>query len=167
MTAVEYISDMEEIFNASWSLFQHVVADEFTLSERLPVPPALSAKDLRGGPTEIINVLRIRRINLHPVKSDEDSAPESISDTEDWLNWNGDLENSNNSEDDCMAEFESNKQQDNSIEDPQCPEQRDVSVAQNVSGLIRPTRKHKRQAEKLLVIVNAMETRRQKGVEKY
>jgi len=97
MTAVGYISDMEEIVNASWSLFQHDGAAAFKFSERSPLPPALSAKDLPGGPTQILNVCRIQRINCHPVKSDGDSAPESISDTDDWLNWNGDLDNPNDS----------------------------------------------------------------------
>jgi hypothetical protein len=83
MTAVRYISDTEEIVKASWSLFQHDGAAAFKLSERSPLPPPLSAKDLPGGRTQILNVRRIRRINHHQVESDEDSAPESISNTED------------------------------------------------------------------------------------
>jgi hypothetical protein len=49
MTAVGYISNTEEIVKASWSLFQHHGAAAFTLSERSPLPPELSAKDLPGG----------------------------------------------------------------------------------------------------------------------
>ena len=56
MIAIGYISDTEEIFNASWSLFQHDGAAAFTLSERSPLPPALPAKDLSGGGTQILNV---------------------------------------------------------------------------------------------------------------
>jgi len=100
MTTVGYISDTEEIVKASWSLFQHDGAAAFKLSERSPLPPALSAKDLPGGRTQILNVCRIERINCHPVESDDDSTPESISDTDDWLNWNGDLDNPNDSEED-------------------------------------------------------------------
>jgi len=74
------------------------------------VPPALSAKDLPGGQTQILNDRRIRRINHHPVESDEDRAPESISDTDDWLNWYGDLDNRNDSEEDCAADDESDKE---------------------------------------------------------
>jgi len=122
MTAVGYISDTEEIVKASWSLFQHDGAAAFKLSERSPLPPALSAKDLPGGRTQIINVRRIRRINRHPVESDVDSAPESISDTEDWLNWNRDLDNPNDSEDHCAAADESDIEHNNGIEDPECPE---------------------------------------------
>jgi len=144
MTAVGYISDMEEIVKSSWSLFQHDGAAAFKLSERSPLPPALSAKDLPGGRTQILNVRRIRRINRHPVESDQDSAPESISDTEDWLNWNGDLDNPNDSKEDCAADDDSDIEHNNCIEDPECPVQQDVSAAPIVPRLVRPTRKSKR-----------------------
>jgi hypothetical protein len=166
MTAVGYISDTEEIVKASWSLFQHDGAAAFKLSERSPLPPPLSTKDLPGGRTQILHIRQIRRINRHPVESDEDSAPESISDTEDWLNWNGDLDNLNDSEDDCTPDVESDMEQDNTIEDPESPEQRDMSAAPNVPRLIRPTRKSKRHAETVLVTVDTIETRRNKGVKK-
>jgi hypothetical protein len=90
MTAIGYISDTEEIVKASWSLFQHDGAAAFKLSERSPLPPALSGKDLPGGRTQILNVRRIWGINRHPVESDEESAPAFISDTGDWLKGNGD-----------------------------------------------------------------------------
>jgi len=51
MTAVGYISDTQESVKASWSLLQHDGAAAFKLSERSPLPPALSAKDLHGGRT--------------------------------------------------------------------------------------------------------------------
>ena len=51
MTAVGYVSDTEEIFEASWSLFHDDGAAVFKLSERSLLPPALSAKDLPGGRT--------------------------------------------------------------------------------------------------------------------
>jgi len=83
MTAIGYISDTEEIVKASWSLFQHDSVGAFQLSERSPLPPALSAKDLPGGRTKILNVRRIGRINCHLVESDDNTAPKSISDTDD------------------------------------------------------------------------------------
>jgi len=132
MADVRYISDMEEIIKASRSLFQHDGAAAFKLSERSPLPPALSAKDLPGGRTQILNVHGIRRINRHPVVSDENSAPESIPDTDDWLNWNGDLDNPNDSEDNCAADDESDMEQNSGIEDSECPEQQDVGAAPNV-----------------------------------
>jgi len=166
ITIVGYISDTEEIVKASSSLFQHDGAAAFKLSERSPLPPALSAKDLPGGRTKILNVCRIRRINRHPVESDEDSAPESIPDTEDRLNWNGDLDNPDDSVEDCAADDDSNIEHKNCIEDPECPEQQDVSATPYVPGLVQPTQKSKRQADKVFVTVNAAETRTNNGGKK-
>jgi hypothetical protein len=126
----------------------------------------LFAKDLPGGETEILNVRRIPRIYRHPVKSDEDSAPDSILDTEDWLNWNGDLDNPNDSKEDYAADDDSDIEHNNCIEDPECPEWQDMSAMLNVPELVWPTRKSTRQAEKVLVMVNAVETRRNKGGKK-
>jgi hypothetical protein len=92
-----------------------------------------------------------------------DSALESISDTNDWLNWNGDLHNPNDTQDDSTADDESDIEQNKGIDVSQCPEQQDVSAAPNVPRLVRPTQKSKRQAQKVLVMVNAVETRRNKG----
>jgi len=139
MTAVGYISDTEEIVKASWSLFHQDRAAALKLLEKLPVPPALSANDLPGGQTEVLNVLRIKRIDRHHAESHEDSSPESLSDTENGLNWNGDLDNPNDSEDDWEADTESDMQLDNCSEESETPELRTVSAAPNVPGLIRPT----------------------------
>jgi len=166
MTAVGYILDTEEIVKASWSLYQHEGAAAFKLSERSPFTPPLSAKDLPGRRTQILNVHRIRRINRHLVQSDENSVPASISDTNDWLHWNGDLDNPTDSEENCAAGDEFDMEYNNGIEDPECPEQQDVGSAPNVPGLVWPTRKSKRQAEKLSVTVNAVETRRNQGGKK-
>jgi hypothetical protein len=138
MTAVGCISDTEEIVNASWSRFHHEGTAAFKLSEKSPVPPALSAKDLPGGRTQVLNVRRIKRIVHHPSKSNEDSSPEPISDTENWLNWNGDLHNRNDSEDDWEADNESDMELDNCSEVSETFEVRNVSAAPNVPGLIRP-----------------------------
>jgi hypothetical protein len=165
MTAVGFISDTEEIVKASWLLFQHDGAAAFKLSETSPVPLALSAKDLPGGRTQILHVRRIRRVNRHPAESDEDSSPESISDTENWLNWNGDLDNPNESEVDWEADNESDIELDNGSDDS-TPEKRNVSATPNVPGLIRPIRRTKKKVEKPLMTVNIMETRRNKGINK-
>jgi len=166
MTTVGYITDTDDFVKASWSVFQHDGTIAYKLSETSPLPPALSAKDLPGGRTQILNVRHSRRINRHPVTSDEDSAPQSILDTEDWLSWIGDLDDPNDSEEDCAADNDSDTEHKNSIEDPECPEQQNESAAPNVPGLVRPTPKSKRQAEKVLVTVNAAETRRNKGGKK-
>jgi len=158
--------DTEQIVKASWSLFPHDGAAAFKLSERSPLPPALSAKVLTGGCTQIFDVRRIWWINCHPVESDEDSATESNSDSKNLLHLNGDCDNPNGSEDDCAADNESDIKHNNGIEDPECPEGQDVSAAPNVPWLIRPTRKSKRHAEMVLVTVNAIERWRNKVVKK-
>ena len=104
MTTLGYISDTEEIIKASWSNFQHDGAAAFKLLEKSPVLPALSAKDLTGGRAQVLNVRRIKTINCHPDKSNQDNSPESISDTEHWINWTEDLDNPKDSEDDREAE---------------------------------------------------------------
>jgi hypothetical protein len=100
------------------------------------------------------------------VESDNDSPPESMSDTQDWLNWNGDLDNPNHSKEDCVAADESDIEHNHGIEDPEYPEQLDVSAAPNVPGLVWPTRKSKRQAEKVSVTLNAVEKWRNTGGKK-
>jgi len=157
---------MEEIVKAPWSPFHHDGAAAFKLSERSPLPPALSAMVVVGGRTQMVIVCRIRRINCHPVECGEESAPESMSDTEHWLNCTGDLNNPNDSETDCAADNQSDEEQNNGIEDPEYPEQQDVSTLPNNPGLLRPTRKSNSQSPMVVVTVNAIETRRNKGVKK-
>jgi hypothetical protein len=144
-------------------LFQHPGPAEFKLSEGSPLPPAFSAKDLCVGQTHILNVHPIRRINRHPVELDADSAPESISDTNDWLNWNGNFDNPNASKDDCAADDESNIEHNNVIEDLECPKQQDVSAAPNVPELVWPIWKSMRHAEKMLLTVNTVDRTRNNG----
>jgi len=132
ITSIGYIWDSEEIIKALWSLFQHDGAAAFKLSGRSPLPPPLSAKDLPGGQTQIFNVRWLGRIDGDPVRSGEDCAPESISDTEDWLNRNRVLDSPNSSEDDCVADGDSDQEQVNSMEDEEFPKQWDVSAARNL-----------------------------------
>jgi len=160
MTAIGYISDTEDIVTAPWSLFHHNGAAAFKLLEWSPFPPALSAKDLHAGWTQILHDHQFRRINHHPVKSDEETTPESISDTKNCLNWNGNLDDPNHCEDNCLADIQSNVVPENGIEVRESLEKRDVSAALIVPRLIRPTPKSKRQAEMVLLTVNAMETGR-------
>ena len=56
MTTIEYISDTEEIIKASLSNVQHAGAAAYPLSERSRLPPALSAHDLPGRRTQVLNV---------------------------------------------------------------------------------------------------------------
>jgi len=117
MTAIGYISDTEKKVKASWSLLQHDGAAAFELSKKSPVLQALSAKDLPGGRTQILNVCQIKWIDCHPAESYDDSSPETISYTKNWLNWNEDLDNPNGSEDHWEADNESDMELDNGSED--------------------------------------------------
>jgi len=111
------------------------------LLERSPLPPAFSAIDLPGGRTQILNFRRIRRIHCHPGESHGATAPESISDSNDWLNWNGDLDNPNDSTEDCAVDDESVIEHNNGIDDLECLEQQNLSATQNVPGFVQLTRK--------------------------
>jgi len=166
MTTAGFISDTKVNVKAPWSLFQHDGAAAFKLTERSPLPAALPTQDLIGGRPQQFDVCRIRRINRHPVESNEHSPSESISDTKDWLNWNGDFDNLDATEDDCTADVESDIEQGNGIEVLECPVQRDGSAAPTVSGLIRPTWNAKKQAAMVFVTVIAIERRMNKGVKK-
>jgi len=99
------------------------------------LPPASSAKDLPGGRTQVLNVCQIKRIDHQLAEGDEDSAPESISDTKNWLDWNGDLHNPNVSDDDWEANDESNVEHDNSNEELESLEKQDVSAGTKCSQI--------------------------------
>jgi hypothetical protein len=137
MTAIGYISDTDKVVNAFCTNFQPDGAAGLKLSERSVQPPALPANDLLGGPTKIMNVHRIKKINRHPAESDKDSPPKSISKAKNLRNWHLDLNNPNVSEANWEADNEFDLEQDNVIQDPGTPAQQDVSAAQNIPGLIR------------------------------
>ena len=109
-----------------------------------------------------MDVLQFNKIDCRLVASDEDSPPESISDTQNWQNWDGDLDNLNDSEDDSKADVESDIELYNGIKDSESPEQQDENAAPHIPGLIQPTRKSKGKAEQVLVMVNALEMRSNK-----
>jgi hypothetical protein len=70
LTAPGYNLDTEEIVKASWSLFEYDGVAAMQLSERSPMPTALSPKDITGGQTQIVYVRQIRRIDPRHVESD-------------------------------------------------------------------------------------------------
>jgi len=74
------------------------------------------------------------------------------------------LDNPNDSEDDCLADVESESEQADGIEESECQEQQDLRAAPNVPGMIRPTPKSTRQGETVLQTVDAMETSRNEGI---
>jgi hypothetical protein len=143
MTAVGYILDVEEIIKAHWSLVQHEAAAAFQLSKSSPLPPALSPKFIPGGQTQKFNVRKVQRFKRYPVDSDKCCSPASISDTENWLHWNGDWDNQNDSDDDRAGDDESDIELNNCIEDSECPEWPDLHDGPNVPGLVRSILKSK------------------------
>jgi len=166
MTTVGYISDTADIIKESWSNFQRDGAASFKMSERSTLPPALSTKNLPGGGTQVLHVRWIKSINRHPVEGDKDSTPDSISDTENWLNWNCHLDSPNDSEQDCKADYESHIEPDNCIKASESPAHWVVSAQPNVPGLIRPTWRSMKNAETGLTTISIMETRSNKGNKK-
>jgi hypothetical protein len=109
------------------------------LLERSHVPPALSGKKLPGGQKHELIVHRIKQIDIHPAERGEDSAPESVSDNEIRLDWTGDLDKPNESEDNWEVDNESEIELDNGIRDSEAKEEQNASAAPNVSRMIRPT----------------------------
>jgi len=146
--------------NASWSNIQHHGAAAFKLSERSPLPPALSAKDLPGGQSQVLNVCWIRRIDHHLTEHDRDCVPQSVSDTETWLSWIGHLDNPTEGKDDCEAHNESDVVLGNAIKSSKKLVHQVVSTGPHVPGLIRTTQRFTRQTVLGLLTVSAMETRR-------
>jgi hypothetical protein len=66
----------------------------------------LSAKDLAGGRTQVLNVHRNKGMDRHLAEGDEGSSPESISGADNWPNRNGHLDNPIDSEDERDVEDE-------------------------------------------------------------
>ena len=106
----------------------------------------------------------MKQIDHHPAESDMDSSPARISDTENQLNWNGDFVNLNNSEDDWVADNESDMERDNGSEDADTQKQRNVSAAPNVPGLIRSLQQSKKNVENVMKMVIIMVMRRNKRI---
>jgi len=163
MTAVWCISDIEETIKTLWSTFRHDGVAAFTLPERPPLPPALTAMDFPAGWTQVLVVCWINRIDCYPVKSDDDSAHESISDIKIWLSWNSRLDNPNVVKDFWEADDKTNVVLDNGISNPKCPEHQVISMAPTVPRLIQPKQRAIKMAEKGFKLVSAMETWRNKG----
>jgi len=63
----------------------------------------------------------MKRIDLHHDESDGDREHRSTSDTKNWLNWNCDIDNPNESEDNSDADVESDIQLDNGIKNLETP----------------------------------------------
>ena len=76
------------------------------------------------------------------------------------------MDNRNDTEDDWVADVESDIPQGNGIDDLEFPEQWAVSAAPNLLGLIRPTWKTKRQADNVFMTLNAIQMMSNQGLKK-
>jgi len=130
MNVVRYITGTQEIIKATWSRFEHdgVAALKSLVSS--PLPPALSAKNLPAEQTKVFNVRWVNWIDHHSSESDEVRAAEGISNTNNWLKGQCDLDNPNKWQDDCKANDGSDIELGNGIKESECPEHRTVSAQQ-------------------------------------
>jgi hypothetical protein len=78
----------------------------------------------------------------------------------------GNLDHTNNSKDNWAEDIKSYIEQYIGIENPECPEEQDITAAPNVLQLIWPTQNSQRQAGKVFVTDNPIEMRRNQGVKK-
>jgi len=163
ITAVEYISVAEAIVKVSWSNFQYNGAAAFKLSKRSPVPPGVSPKDRSAGQTYVLNVRQIKRIGWHPAKIDMDCIHQNISDTENLPDQNGVLDNPNQSEETWVADNESNVELGNGFKDTKTPVLHNVNTAPNFPRLTWTSRRSKKKADQVMIMVNTIETRPNKG----
>jgi hypothetical protein len=76
-----------------------------------------------GGQTQVLSVRQIKKIDRHPAKRDVDSSPDTISDTENWLNFNSEIDNPTDIEDHWEAGNASDMELDYSSEDSEMLEQ--------------------------------------------
>jgi len=111
-----------------------------------------------------LNACGIGRINRHPLENDENCATERIPDTEEWLNWIGDLDDPNDSEKNCGPNVESDLEQGNGTDHLDGLENRDVSSVPNAPRLICHRQQSKRPAEEMSITVNAIKLKKNKAV---
>jgi len=143
-------TDSEDIIKWSGPLSLNDGAAAFEMSEQSQLPLALSPKDLQVGNTQTLIVCGMKWIECHPVESDVNSPPECISIHENWLDWNGDIDNPNASKDNCTADVKCAMWQDIGFEDLEYREKQDVSAAPIVPGLIWHSQKAKSLAENVV-----------------
>jgi hypothetical protein len=79
------------------------------------------------------------------------------------LEWN--LNNSNDSKDNCKADVETDMELDNGMEDLENKERQNVSAVPNIPGLILASQKSKKQAKMKFVTFNVIEMRRNKQMQ--
>lgn len=144
MTAMGYISDTEETQEKSWSTFAHDGVVAFKSNEKA-LPKSLPLTEIGDGQARVRHFRRIRRIDRHPNDTDGDSGGEGHSDTEDWLNWNGDFDDEDgDDENDSSADEDLDSALASISRTKVIPDPSRVDAALNIPGLIRPVRKSSR-----------------------
>jgi len=123
------------------------------------LPLALSAKNIPAGRTEMLNVDQNKRNDSHAVESDEDCAPETISDTKNWRIRNFDFDTPNTRKDDWEEDNKSDIELDKGLKPQPSPYQWNLTATQNVNRLIWLTWRSMTQTEAWLMVVSAMDTR--------
>jgi len=146
MKAIRYMSNTEETVKVSWSNFWQEGAAAFQLLEISPLRPALSTKDLSGWRTQVLNFSQNNTFDHHPAKGCQDWVPEYTSNTGNWLYRDGDFKHPKESEDDWEADNRSDMELENGIVNLVGPGQWNLYAAPNVSSLIQPIWRWKKQA---------------------
>ena len=148
MTALGYISDTEECGER----ISTDLADDGEVAFRSYVecapPKTLPLSSLINGKTKVLKLHRIRRVDRLSTQTDDESAPEDATEAEEWLNWNGDVEEA--VEDQTTNDLADEESEDDLImcvrtKEPQVRSV--IDAAPNVLGVVRPTRKSRRLAE--------------------
>lgn len=166
MTAIWYNSNSEAIDKASWSTIPLDGLAEFKLLERLPLPRAWFPVDFARGWTQVSNVHRPKTIVHHRAESDWHCTPDSICDTNNWLDWTAYVDNPSLSQDDQVENNKSDVELDPGILDLKRPSQQNLCVPLNVPRLIWLTWRFQKKAANGIMIVSALETRRNMGYNK-
>ena len=106
------------------------------LMERRPSPPALSKAELPDGKNKVLHIKPIHRLNCY---IDEESASEIDTDGEDWLNWDGDIDQESK-----VASMEESSDNDSDPEMNSAQSFDEVLAAPIILGLIHPLQKSAR-----------------------
>lgn len=126
--------------------------------------PPLSAKALRAERIQVFNVRPIKRIDRDPTVTDEDSAPESVLDTEYWLDRNGDFNILNRREHEWDVDNKSEIVLEHGIRHSETSDHWDVRATLNVAGFVWPIRRSTNKADNVLVAVGTMDARRSTAI---
>jgi hypothetical protein len=128
----------------------------FNLSVRSLLPPDISAKDLSAIWTQVLNAHLTKIIHCHPAQSDENSVPETCSETKNLHNSSCDFDHRNELNDVQGAEHEIDIGLHSGSRYPERSERLYDSVTPNDTRVILTIWRSTKMAELRLIIVSAM-----------